>query len=431
VDKLNTITITVLPVGEFDSDRTKEEFDALIGALDRAKADLHILAAVMDIGEAGKSVQALSQRDPDLLLIVVSRGLSAQVIEASILASRTPCLVLPVQGNYALPSSALAVGACREEKLPVELLYGTPDQPEFNRRLGFVIRAANAYSKIKKSRIGIIGTLFPNLVSCRYDRAVVHYRLGATLLSIPFESVRKAMRDFSEESQLLIQLQDEITKTYKLEKADSRALAEGIKLHLGLKRLAEEYRLDGFAAECWSGCPLELGLNPCLGLIEDEYELACEGDVMLCLSLLIVRGITGCRSFAGDLYDLDVEGILTLVHCGAPASLCANQSDVILGESRLAQKRGFETITCRPRLDPGPVTVFRFYGKECDKLHLTVGEVIGCEQDPNISVKVRINGSRSAFLDQCLGNHYVTAGGDLREELKLLGKWLGITIIET
>jgi hypothetical protein len=57
--------------------------------------------------------------------------------------------------------------------------------------------------------------------------------------------------------------------------------------------------------------------------------------------------------------------------------------------------------------------------------------VIGCEQDPNISVKVRINGSRAAFLDQCLGNHYVTAAGDLREELKLLGKWLGITITET
>jgi hypothetical protein len=56
---------------------------------------------------------------------------------------------------------------------------------------------------------------------------------------------------------------------------------------------------------------------------------------------------------------------------------------------------------------------------------------VSCEQSPNLTVKVRINANRWDFLDQCFGNHYLTAAGDIRSELKLLCKWLGITIFET
>jgi hypothetical protein len=42
-------------------------------------------------------------------------------------------------------------------------------------------------------------------------------------------------------------------------------------------------------------------MNPCLGFIEDAYTLACEGDVMLCISLLMARYLTGASAYAGDL----------------------------------------------------------------------------------------------------------------------------------
>ncbi len=200
---------------------------------------------------------------------------------------------------------------------------------------------------------------------------------------------------------------------------------------MALKRMAAEHGIDGFATECWSGFPSKLGMNPCLGFIEDDYELACEGDVMLCISLLIVRYLTGRRCFAGDLFDIDQKDILTLIHCGAPASLRVKEGDVILAKSQLAQERGFETITCRPALEQGPVTVFRFYGKECDKLHLAFGELIRCDQSSNLTVQVRLSGNRWDFLDQCFGNHYLAAAGDIRDELKLLCKWLGIEVLET
>jgi L-fucose isomerase-like protein len=425
------VKVAVLPVGEFDASPAGEAINTLLKAFDSSSTDLLVLPSISNEEEAGQSVQNLSNEDPVLLAIIVSRGLSARAIEAAARLSNLPCLVLPLRGNYSLPSSALAVGACREAGLPVELLYGAPQEPEFDRRLNLTARAACAYLRIRNGRLGVIGSLFPNLVPCRYDPAVVQKKLGVTLIPLPYESIRRVMQEFTVESSPLGQIRAEIVKTFSLEAADVDALTRGLQLHLALKRLAVEHRLDGFAAECWSGCPRELGLNPCLGFIEDAYELACEGDVMLGISLLAVQGLTGARSFAGDLYDLDKDGVMTLIHCGAPASLSADPGEIVLGKSQLALERGFETITCRPRLAPGPVTVLRFYGKECDKVHLAAGGLSACEQGPNLTVRVRLKGDRMDFLDQCLGNHYVIAAGDLRDEVKLVGKWLGITIFET
>jgi L-fucose isomerase-like protein len=227
------------------------------------------------------------------------------------------------------------------------------------------------------------------------------------------------------------QLQQQITTSYTINAADLNALDAGIQLHLALKKIALEQKLDGFATECWSGFPREFGLNPCMGFIEDAYTLACEGDVMLCISLLLAQYLTGSRSYVGDLYDLDLDGILTLIHCGAPASLAPGKGEVVLSKSQLALERGFETVTCRPQLENSPVTLFRFYGRECNKLHLASGELLGSELSPNLTVQVKLKGNRWDFLDQCLGNHYVVVTGDIRSELRLLGKWLDITIFET
>jgi len=427
----NTPIIIALPIGEIDTDVIRSEFESIIGVFNDLGTDLLVVDPVVDEESARQAVQELSRRNPDLLLIIPLRGLTAQTIETAVLTSRTPCLICPIQGRFALPSSALAVGALRELKIPVELLYAPSDNPDFVERLRCVTRAAKAFSRIRQSRIGVIGGLFPNLVSCRYDPQIVHSRLGTTLVPISFKETGNSIQSISQHMSDVEQLREEIIASYTINAADLNALDTSIQLHLALKQVALEQKIDGFATECWSGFPMELGLNPCLGFIEDAYTLACEGDVMLCISLLLVRYLTGSSAYVGDLYDLDMDGILTLIHCGAPTSLASNKKETVLSKSQLALERGFETVTCRPRLENGPVTLFRFYGRECDKLHLASGELLGSELSPNLTIRVKHNGNRWEFLEQCFGNHYIVVAGDIRGELKLLGKWLGITILET
>jgi L-fucose isomerase-like protein len=419
--------VSALPVGEFDSQTSRAEFDAITHVFTGLGAELLAGEAVADPVASRLAVEANLARTPDLLLLVPLRGLSAQTIESAGLASRAPCLIWPINGRFALPSGTLAVGALHEAGHAVELLFAPPGDPTAIESARIVLKAARALSRIQRSRIGVIGGLFPNLVSARYDPETINKRLGASFVPLPYDSIRAVMVGGDETRQA----HQALTATYEIPPTDHDALATGLNLHLALKRLAQDHQLDAFAAECWTGLPKELGLNPCLGFTEDAYVLACEGDVTLCVSLLMVQYLTGNRSYVGDLYDLDLEGVMTLTHCGAPASLAREPRDVVLSRSEIALERGFETITCRPPLEPGPVTIFRFYGRNCDKLHLATGDLFGSEQSPTLAVKVRLGGSRWDFLKQCAGNHYLVVPGDIRPELTLLAGWLGITILET
>ena len=67
----------------------------------------------------------------------------------------------------------------------------------------------------------------------------------------------------------------------------------------------------------------------------------------------------------------------------------------------------------------------------CDSGDLYIEEIA---KEPDLlirSCKVKINGNRWDFLEQCFGNHYLAVAGDVRSELKLLCKWLGVSIFET
>ncbi len=419
--------VSALPIGELDTDQVRAELDAILGAFTGLGIQPRLAQPVSNETEARRTVEGLSGQPPDLLLLIPLRGLSAQAMEAAGRASPAPCLIWPVSGRFALPSSALAAGALHDAGVPVEMVFAPPSHPRAIAQAGSVVRAATAYSRLRQSRIGLVGGLFPNLVSCRYDPQTVSARLGPTLVPIAYDELRAGMRTAVEPEAT----SRAISAAYSVAATDVSALAAGARLHLALKQAAHDQQLDAVATECWTGLPRELGLNPCLGFVEDAYTLACEGDVLLATALLMVRHLTGVRAYVGDLYDLDLDGCLTLVHCGGPASLAASKQSVVLGKSELAQQRGFETIACRPPLPAGRVTLFRLYGPDCDQMHVALGELTGSNQSPNLGAHIQLAGDRWNFLSQSFGNHYVVAPGDIRPELTLLSKWLSIHLHET
>ena len=429
--ELSAPTIAVLPIGELDQAATRDEFEAKLAVLRRMSAELLLNDPVSDEPAARQVVERWADQRPDLLLIVGLRGLSAEAQEAAARALAVPCLLWPTQGRYALPSSALAAGALRESRADVELLDGPPDDPLTLARLRRFIRAARAYARLRRSRIGLIGGLFPNLVACRYDTEIVQARLGVRLIPLDYADVRAAMHAAASRPDEIAAARQALADAYAIAAVDAPALSSGLSLHQALKQIARDQNLDAFATECWSGLPRALGLNPCLGLTEDAYGIACEGDVMACCALLLTRYLTGVSAYVGDLYTLDLAGKLTLIHCGGPASLAADQHDTFVGRSALGLERGFETVTCRPQLPAGPVTLLRFYGHNCDHMHLAAGTLLDCQQSPNLGVNVQLGGDRWDFLDHCLGNHYLVVPGDLRPELALWCRWQGVELHET
>lgn len=151
MNMINDTTIAILPVGEFDTDIVKKEFDSILRAFDPSITNLIVADPVSDEQGARKSVNELSARNPDLFLIVPLRGLSAKVIETILRTSHAPSVISPLKGRFALPSSALAIGAAQDSKDKVEMLYAPPDSPDFIERLRVVTIVAGDLSKMRQS----------------------------------------------------------------------------------------------------------------------------------------------------------------------------------------------------------------------------------------------------------------------------------------
>lgn len=379
--------------------------------------------------QAEKTVADLMGIKPDILLLVVLSGKSAPVIETIGKTSTVPLLIWAIGRNFSFPSSALACGALKETGCLFHLIHGEPDNEKTISEVLDIICVSHAIIRLKRSKIGLIGGLFFNLVSCKYDPAFINEKFGIDLKSVSYDEMQNLMLNDD------IMNEDELKDLERLCCSFSlhvpvKLLIPGLKLHMVLKYLAKSERIDAFAIECWSGLPKTLGLNPCLGFIEDSYIIACEGDVVLGIMLLAIKYMVNFIPFAGDIQCIDENNIITICHCGASASLAVN-GDVILDKSSIAEEQGFSTVTCRPRLDNGFVTLVRLYGKKCEYMHIACGEIIDLDRSNSFTASIKLSGKREDFIEECLGNHYIVASGDIRKKLYLFGKWMQINIKES
>lgn len=379
--------------------------------------------------EVDGSIPELLNAKPDVLLLVVLTGRSAPVIEAVGKMSAIPLLIWAIGANFSFPSSALACGVLKEEGCLYKLVHGEPENENTVTEIMDAICTAYAITSLKRSKMGLIGELFFNLVSCVYNPDVIYEKFGTGLIPVPYADLQSLLMD------------DAIIDRDHLDRLEKRCcshdlrvspelLTPGLKLHMVLLHLAAKHSFDAFAIECWSGLPKAIGINPCLGFIDDTYVIACEGDAVMGIMLLAVKYMTGRIPFACDVQNIDDSNILTVSHCGASPSLAVN-SDVILDMSRTAQKEGFNTIACRPELKKGFVTLVRLYGKRCEYMHIACGGLIACDRFDSFTVSIILTGSRAGFIEECSGNHYIVVSGDIREKLRLFCKWLHISIKET
>ena len=302
-------------VGDLDESDQKQTYESILHRIDESDAEII----------KGDSPAI------DALVVVVLHGNSAREIVAAAEAADYPCIIWAARERWAWPSSSLAMGKLREDGRLVSLVYGQPEEEDAFRDFKIALRAAHAISELARSRIGVVGKLYPNLVSCVYDEKEITSFLGIGIDNISFRSVHEAIdavdeceyREFVRHIQTRHAVQVEFPGRFE----------RSIKLHLALKGIAGEKKISAYATECWSCFPREFGANPCFGFVEDSYLIACEGDVLLAITHIMARALTGVSSYAGDIYDIDRDRVLTLNHCGGFAASAAGQEQVIIQES--------------------------------------------------------------------------------------------------
>ncbi len=408
--------------------RTRIALTTIVDPHDQAQQRV-CQAALRRMDEAGAEVVQSGDVVPDALVVLVTHGNSAREIVAAVEGAVYPAIIWAMRERWAWPSSALAMGRLLEGRKPVALVYGHPAEDDAFAVFCHALRSAAALSQLARTRIGVIGGVYPNLVSCAYDRVAIQAALGVEIVDIPFDAVRAGIAAVAEAQEAACVERTRALHTVKADLAGRHRA--GVRLHLALQQIARQQGLDGYAVECWSRLPQELDTNPCFGFVEDSYVMACEGDVLLAVTLVLARALTGVYPYAGDLYDLDQHGVLELRHCGAPISLASDRKAAVIDESAQASERGFPTPVCRPQLAPGPVTLLRVFGGACQTVHMARGELVTSESLREMTVRVRICGSRKHFFDHCTGNHYVVVPGHLAEEIRQICQWKGMELFDS
>ena len=421
------IKTAVIYTGKATPPHSSEAYNHILNILKDNGAEIKIGGGVADCLQAEKTVCELMCTEPDVLLIVVLSGRSATMIEAAGKASTVPVVIWAVGSNFSFPSSTLAGGVLKEIGCRFKIIHGEPENEKTVSGLFDALSVAYAISGLKRLKIGLVGGLFFNLVSCRYDPDFLREKFGVRFRTVEYEEIQNLMNSTINSNELL--RLEKLCCSFDM-RVPVESLTLGLKLHMALAFLAKKEKIDAYALECWIGLPEKLTLNPCLGFIEDAYIIACEGDAILSIMLFILKCMVGYIPFVADIQNLDEDNILTICHCGASASLAEN-GDVILDKSAIAEEQGFTAITCRPNLRKGPVTLVRLGGSKCDRMHVVSGELTALNRSGSYTASIKLTGSRDAFIEECSGNHYIVVHGDIRNKIRLFGKWMGILVVET
>ena len=95
-----------------------------------------------------------------------------------------------------------------------------------------------------------------------------------------------------------------------------------------------------------------------------------------------------------DVFSVDYnKSLLRIVHASAPASLAGDDSKVRIGMDIPPLGWGeYTMVTCKPEIPSGPVTIFRLFGWDYDKIHLTIGELLTCNLEKEVKADIKITG---------------------------------------
>lgn len=323
--------------------------------------------------------------------------------------------------------------ALRQAGHPFEFVYGDPDDAGVVSDLKRAIALGTTFSRLRKAKVGVVGTHAPGFIDLAADPFLLRRTLGVQLnpLSLPqfIERVHgiageRAAADVRRVKDMGLRLVD----------VDEDALEINSRCYLAMQDLMEEESLTALALQCWPELPNMLGQWPYLAvarLTAEERAVAIEGDVDGAISLLMNIDLGLGASFLTDWLDHDRDSIFFWHPGMAPLTMCND----VGSECGPALANHFNIV--KPLVvdaairNEGAVTMMRLW--RCDeRYHLTAFE--GRTAEPprkltgnSVRVVVEDGDVRARFdglLHAGMPHHVLLAFGSHAETFRRLARLL-------
>ncbi|GAB6102565.1 L-fucose/L-arabinose isomerase family protein [Thermococcus atlanticus] len=258
-------------------------------------------------------------------------------------------------------------------------------------------------------RLGLIGRVSPWLINEKFELPYIHISLKK------FYEYYEATTD----AEGWKAVEDIVAKAVEIKEPQREDLVKAGRIYLTLKRIVEDYRLDGFTIGCFDLLQKLKG-TPCLALAMFNAQgipAACEGELNSLLGMAIARIFFNKPAFMGNIADYGDDYVI-LAHCTAP---------LIAGYSLRSHFESGIGVGVEVGLPKGRASLLKIRGR---KVVVAGVEVAGRERSESrcrTQLRLKIEEAKD-FMDGTLGNHHLLVYADSEELADLLSE-LGFEVM--
>ena len=169
-----------------------------------------------------------------------------------------------------------------------------PEAAALREALDWFTRVCAAVRLLRGARIGMIGFRPYDFEVCIFNEGLLLEKYGTKTVPLNLIDLKAHVDGIKDSDPKVASVVKEIGAAFALPCSPGE-LARIAKLEMVMLRYAEEYRLDALTIQCWSAIQDHIGLTPCLTngrVTRFGIPVACEGDVLGALSMLLQRELT-------------------------------------------------------------------------------------------------------------------------------------------
>lgn len=341
------------------------------------------------------------------IVFIASGGVERMVISRFEQLPR-PTVILADGMQNSLAAALEVHSWLRNRGMQSEILHG--NLTDIVKRLFVLHQNFKASNALRGSRIGVVGTPSPWLISSGVDYLLAKRRWGVNFVDIPIEQAVERYKQVTDDE--IGDLTAHVaTQALACRESTPEQLLKAIRLYQALRQIAQEQRLNAMTLSCFKLIDL-IGTTGCLALslLNDAGITAgCEGDLQSIFTMHIARTLTSQPGFMANVALIhNTSNEVVLAHC----TVGLKQAEQYILRNHFETESG---IGIQGLLPTGDVTLLKIGGESLDEFYLNTGTLTENTNYINLcrtQVKVRLDGPVDYFFRHPLGNHHILLSGN-------------------
>ena len=333
-------------------------------------------------------------------------------------------------GSYV--SAAMLSGVVKRLALPCKCLIGSCQDPGTIGEILTFAKVSSAIKALRYSTVGLIGYTSMGIYTGTFDHLFMRYHIGPEIDHMDAYTLINYAQKYGAEA--ISNAENELRAVARLnEKIDKAAVGRTLALYLAMKEICGEYKWDALNIKCQYELSKEYKTVPCvaISLLADQGIItSCEGDMLITVSMMILRYISGQTVTYGDAINHYKDtNTVKFSACGfLPFSMGAGERLV----RNFMEHPGFSGIQTSFVMRPERVTFLRLV-EDTGSYHLVYGTGQGLQtglRDGCMpALDVRLDGKLEDFVSAYAGQHYAICYGDCSAELEMFAGLKGIKTV--